>query len=104
MQPEPWMPLKRPPTKKEVWRWCQHHFQTVFDTGELIGLAQRMWAWAYTHWVNTSGWDRPPDWELGDPVCAWALPGNRIDEDDYEEAVCSLYLKQRQYVAERTAA
>ena len=102
MQPEPWMPASRPPTKQEVWRWCQHHFEEK-GVPDLIGVAQRMWAWAYAHWVNNSGWDKPPDVKPGDPVCAWAIPG-RIDENDYEEQTCKLWLAQKQYVAERTAA
>lgn len=99
---EPWMPANRPPTKKEVWEWCQHHFHS-FDVGELAGLAQRIWAWAFTHHVNNDDWDRPPDWTPGDPICAWAIP-TTIDENNYEDAVCSLWLAQTQFVAERRAA
>ena len=45
----------------------------------------------------------PPDWTIGDPISAWAIPGP-IDESNYEDAVCTLWLAQKQFVAERTAA
>ena len=100
---EPVLTAQRPPRKNEVWEWCKFHFQTSLDQPALVALASRMWAWAYTHWVNNSGWDKPPDWKPGEPICAWAIP-TRINELDYEEAVSGLWMTQRQYVAERSAA
>ena len=67
----PKWPGHRPPTKREVVEWWNHHYRD-----RPLAWRMRMAVEDYTHkyatWVNTKGWRKPPDWS-GGPVAAHDL-------------------------------
>jgi hypothetical protein len=41
-------------------------------------LAIRLFTGNYIHWVQTQGWDLPPDWQEDEPIVFDARPKGRI--------------------------
>ena len=84
----PKLPLDRPPTRAEVWA---HYHHIYFDLkghkpnglctdsclrtagNELEDECRSMWAWMYVSRLR-KGWDKPPDWQEGDPFTPGLVP------------------------------
>ena len=67
----------RPPTRAEVWAYVEHYYRGVRTKEQAIVLAVRIFTGNYIHWVQTTGWNMPPDWQEGEPIVFEGRPKGR---------------------------
>ena len=73
----PKLPWHRPPTRAEVWAYVEHYYRGVKTKENAVVLAVRLFTGNYIHWVQTTGWDMPPDWQEGEKIVFEARPKGR---------------------------
>lgn len=85
-------PLKHypPPTRRQVYDYFNHLYYDLKTQAQIATLAKGTWLFDYVWAVNLRGWDKPPDWQEGQPVIAAACPRAPIPFDRMEKDVYRL--------------
>jgi hypothetical protein len=70
------LPVDRPYTREETLRYVVAHYVEpgLKDEAKAKLYAKQLWIGNYVYAVNFNGWDKPPDWQEGEPVVDAACP------------------------------